>query len=82
MHGHEVTARMVMAEISGQKAAAIGSKNAGSINNSFPLKSMVYMTNNSFHYQINFEKQAPMEEAFPILYVRKLRSRKRWPQVR
>lgn len=37
MHEHEVTARMVMAEISGQEAAT-GSKNAGSINNSFSVE--------------------------------------------
>lgn len=80
IHEHEVTARMVMAEINGQEVAT-GSKNAGSINNSFPLKSMVYTSNSSFHHQINFEKQAPTEETFPILYMRKLRSRKRWPRV-
>lgn len=82
MHEHEVTALMVMAEISGQDAA-IGSKNPECINNSFQLKkhSKIYMLNSSFHHQINFEKQAPRDESFPTLYMRKLSSGERWPQV-
>lgn len=77
-----MTALMVMAEISGQEAAT-ESKNPGCINNSFPYEkhSMIYMSNSSFHHQINFEKQAPTEESFPILYMRKPSPGERWPQV-
>ena len=42
---------------------------------------MIYMSNSSFHHQIDFEKQAPMEESFPILYMRKLSPGESWPQV-